>query len=73
MLGQFVLVATPHKADPTDSSKQKMDFALYHKGSAPEKTGRANWAKVELSLEVKPTDVPDDPFEDISPHYPIVT
>ena len=46
-------------------------FVLYPKGSPlPEDTGRTDWAKVELSVEVKLTDVPDDSSEDISPHYP---
>ncbi|KAI0770656.1 hypothetical protein C8Q74DRAFT_1276729, partial [Fomes fomentarius] len=71
ILDDFVFALTPHKPDPTDLSRQKMDCAMYRKGSPPPTTGRADWAKVELSIEMKPDEKLDDPFDDTRlPHYP---
>ncbi|KAI0754495.1 hypothetical protein C8Q80DRAFT_1341464 [Daedaleopsis nitida] len=67
---KFKLVTTPNKPDPSDPTKQKMDCAMYANDNAPLQNGRANWRKVELSIEVKPKDFQDDPFNDNWPHYP---
>ena len=71
ILGDFTMVATPSKADPTDKTRQKMDCATYAKGSAPPPDGRANWSNVELSLEMKTNKGgADDMFLRDWPHYP---
>ena len=57
-------VSTPHKADPKEPTKQKMDSAIYLKQTAPTATGSAKWSCVELSFEFKAAATAHDPFDD---------
>ncbi|KAI0770685.1 hypothetical protein C8Q74DRAFT_1202236 [Fomes fomentarius] len=66
--GNFTLVSTTSKPDPTDETGQKMDSAMYRKGHSPPSNGQTDWSKVELSCELKATDVKDDPFDDSKGH-----
>ncbi len=66
--GNFTLVSTTSKPDPTDETGQKMDSAMYRKGHSPPSNGQTDWSKVEFSCELKPTDVQDDPFDDSKAH-----
>ncbi|KAI0770650.1 hypothetical protein C8Q74DRAFT_1202130 [Fomes fomentarius] len=64
LLGDFVLVTTLSKLDATELTKQKLDGGLYRKEHAPPSNGRTDWRKVELSWEVKCTEVIDDPVDE---------
>ncbi|KAM5538359.1 hypothetical protein V8D89_007961 [Ganoderma adspersum] len=60
----FKVVITSATPDPSDPSKQRLDLAVYTLDLAPGDDDPANWSAVELSIEVKFEDVPDDPFDD---------
>ena len=60
----MAFVCTPHRADASDVTRQKMDAAMYPKKFAPTDTARADWSRVELSFEVKPSSSLDDPVDD---------
>ena len=61
----FIVVTTATKIDPSDETKQRVDMAMYRVESAPtEKEEAANWGAVDMSMECKPEEVADDPFDD---------
>ncbi|KAI0754490.1 kinase-like domain-containing protein, partial [Daedaleopsis nitida] len=64
LLGDFVLVATPREAGPSDITDKNMDCAMYAKRSAPPETDRVDWSQVELSIETTIEDLQVDALYD---------
>ncbi|KAI0741133.1 hypothetical protein C8Q76DRAFT_609013 [Earliella scabrosa] len=61
----FIIVKTANKVDATDPSKQRVDCAMYRTDHAPSLSEEnANWAAVDVPIELKPDDAKDDPFDD---------
>ncbi|KAI0333046.1 hypothetical protein GY45DRAFT_376123 [Cubamyces sp. BRFM 1775] len=58
-------VATPHKADPTSSSRKKIDGGIYPRQHAPTNSEETRWGYIELSIECKTmSGAQQDPFDE---------
>ncbi|KAH9947474.1 hypothetical protein B0H21DRAFT_883107 [Amylocystis lapponica] len=62
------VIGTPHKADPHDDWRQKVDGGLYPRKRAPS-GNRNSWADQLVSFEWKRENVSDDPFDDSSAEF----
>ncbi|KAH9947449.1 hypothetical protein B0H21DRAFT_891271 [Amylocystis lapponica] len=62
------VIGTPHRADPHNDSRQKVDGGLYPNERTPE-DNRNSWADQLVSFEWKREDVSDDPFDDSSAEF----
>ncbi|KAI0767090.1 hypothetical protein C8Q74DRAFT_1204009 [Fomes fomentarius] len=65
----FKFVVTPRNPDPVDKTHQRDDVAMYLSAEVPSATGHTKWSSIELSVEIKPEPVQDDPFDESAPDY----